>query len=187
MKKLSFLTASLLTIFVSQAQTDSTGASIPKKPSKATVHTNDNKIIKGWLYAVNDSQLVLVNSSRALLNPSFDGAGQQVIPIENIRVASMRKKNSALKGALIGLGVGAFTGAIIGFVDGDDVSSPNSWNILSFTAAEKALGGGLVLGTGGAIIGTIIGALAKKKFIIGGKKEKNRDLAAELMRKLVMK
>ena len=55
------------------------------------------------------------------------------------------------------------------------------------TAGEKAVGAGLGLGITGAIVGTVIGALAKKKFTINGKKEKFRDLQAEIMMKLVKK
>ena len=55
------------------------------------------------------------------------------------------------------------------------------------TAGQKAIAGGLGLGATGAIVGTIIGSIAKKKFTIGGKKEKFHDLQGELMTKLVKK
>jgi uncharacterized membrane protein len=55
------------------------------------------------------------------------------------------------------------------------------------TAGEKAITGGIGLGVTGAIVGTIIGAVAKKKFIIGGKKEKFHDLQGDIMKKLVIK
>jgi hypothetical protein len=38
----------------------------------------------------------------------------------------------------------------------------------------------------GGIVGGVIGALAKKKFTIGGRKEKFHDLQGELMRRLVI-
>jgi len=60
-------------------------------------------------------------------------------------------------------------------------------NAFAMTAGEKAIAGGLALGATGAIVGTIIGAVAKKKFIIGGKKEKFHDLQGEIMTKLVKK
>jgi len=55
------------------------------------------------------------------------------------------------------------------------------------TAGEKAVAGGIALGAGGAIAGVIIGAIAHKKFTIGGKKEKFHDLQADLMRRIVVK
>ena len=60
-------------------------------------------------------------------------------------------------------------------------------NAFAMTAGQKAVAGGLGLGATGAIVGTIIGSVAKKKFIIGGKKEKFHDLQGELMKKLVNK
>ncbi|MEI9909239.1 MAG: hypothetical protein WDO71_06025 [Bacteroidota bacterium] len=150
-------------------------------------------MIKGRLYAINDDQLVLLKSVN----------NQQYIPVENIKSFSLRRKNSILKGALIGFGTGALTGIIMGLASGDDSvdeypdASTDPWGIGTFgtalnnafalTAEEKALVGGIGMGASGAIIGTIIGAVAKKKFIIGGKKEKFRDLRAELMMKLVQK
>ena len=103
--------------------------------------------------------------------------------------------------ALIGFGVGVLTGVIAGFASGDDpiqqapaddpfglgALAAGIGNSFRMTAGEKAAAGGIVLGTSGAIIGTIIGAVAKKKFTIGGRKEKFRDLQAEIMMKLVQK
>jgi len=125
------------------------------------------------------------------------------IPAENIRSFSLRRKNSALRGALIGFGIGAVAGIVIGLASGDDpvmeypdpATDPLGLgtfgtalnNAFAMTAEEKAIGGGIGLGATGAIIGTIIGAVAKKKFIIGGKKEKFRDLQSEIMMKLVKK
>ncbi|TMI85465.1 MAG: hypothetical protein E6H08_22510 [Bacteroidetes bacterium] len=102
----------------------------------------------------------------------------------------------------MGLGIGAVTGIIIGFASGDDKKEPyydynqdpfgvgnfivSINNAFAMTAGEKALAGGISLGVSGAIIGTIIGAVAKKKFIIGGKKEVYRDLQGDLMKRLIV-
>ena len=189
MKQLSFLIICLFTLFSSQAQSDSTTLEKKQKSFVASIKTLDNKTIKGRLYAINDSQVVLLKSF----------TNQQYIPAENIRSFSLKRKNSVLKGALIGFGVGAITGIVIGLASGDDpvytepVNDPFSGiivainNSFAMTAGEKALWGGIGLGTSGAIIGTIIGAVAKKKFTIGGKKEKFRDMQAEMMMKLVQK
>jgi hypothetical protein len=186
MKKLSFLAACLVTLFASQAQTD---PSIQKKKQKAfnvSVRTLENKTIKGRLYAVTDSQVLLTKS----LNK------QLTIPAENIRSFTIKRKNSALRGGLIGFGIGLVTGVIIGLVSGNDpVMQPSAddlWgisaginNMFAMTAGEKAIVAGLTLGTGGAIIGGVIGALAKKKFTIGGKRQKFRDLQSEIMMKII--
>jgi len=90
---------------------------------------------------------------------------------------------------------------IIGFASGDDkkeaypTNDPTGLgsfavslhNAFTMTAGEKALVGGVLMGVGGTLTGMVIGAVAKKKFIIGGKKEKYRDLEGELRRRLVLR
>ena len=108
------------------------------------------------------------------------------------------KRNAGLKGALIGLGVGAATGAIIGFVSGDDPieeCGPNDFfclgaalnNAFAMTAGQKAAAGAMGLGVMGTITGFILGKVAKKKFIIGGQKDAYRDIQGELMKRLIIK
>jgi hypothetical protein len=113
----------------------------------------------------------------------------------------MKRKNSVLKGALMGLGAGMLAGAIVGLASGDDpvMSYPADDpygigsmfialnNAFAMTAGQKAVLGAMTLGTTGAIIGTVIGAVAHKKFIIGGRKERFHDLQNEVMLKLVKK
>ncbi len=189
MKKLSFFTASLFTLFVSQAQSDSTTTVTKQKSFNAFVRTMDNKLIKGKFYAINDSQVLVEKSTKKLLP----------IPAENIRSFTLKRKNVVLKSALIGFGAGALTGIIVGYASGDDpviqyagndvfsAFGASLNNAFAMTAGQKAAAAGIGLGLSGAIIGTIIGVLAKKKFIIGGKKERFHDLQSEIMMKLVKK
>jgi len=60
-------------------------------------------------------------------------------------------KSHAGKGALIGLGVGALTGVIVGIA----ASSSDNGDFIDFSAGEWAVGAGLT----GAVIGTGLGAL----------------------------
>ena len=191
MKKIFLVATCLMIIVASKAQTDSTSGK-KQKTFFTSIATMDSKTIKGTLSSVNDSQLILKTYKNQL-----------TIPAENLKSFTVKRKNSALKGALIGFGIGAATGIIIGFASGNDpvMAYPSSDNdpfglaslgvalnnAFAMTAGEKALAGGIALGGTGAIIGTIIGAVAKKKFIIGGKKEKFHDLQGELMMKLVKK
>ena len=187
MKKLSFLIVCLATIFVSQAQQDSTVSFTKLKKYNVRVRTMDDKTISGRFTAINDSQVLLMRSAN----------GSYVIPAENIKSFTMKRKNSGLRGALIGLGVGAVTGVIIGLASGDDpLMEPSPYdfgitaainNAFAMTAGEKAVMNGIGLGATGAIVGAIIGAVAHKKFIIGGKKHKYVDMQSRLMMKLVQK
>ena len=62
----------------------------------------------------------------------------------------------ALRGAGFGLLAGAGTGAVIGFASGDDPAG-----FMSFSAEEKALMAGVLLGGAGAVLGTVVGLLSR--------------------------
>ncbi len=192
MKKLVLVAACSIALVFSQAQTDSATAK-KQKIFIASVTTMDGKFLKGSISAVNDSQVVLKTYKNQL-----------VVPAENLKSFTVKRKHSALRGALIGFGVGAAAGIIIGLASGNDpimTYNPGPYgdplgleaigvamnNAFAMTAGQKAVAGGIGLGATGAIVGTIIGAVAKKKFIIGGRKEKFHDLQGQLMTKLVNK
>ena len=191
MKKTFLIAACFVAITFSQAQTDS-ATQKRQKIFIASVTTMDSKFLTGSLAAVNDTQLILKTNSNQLR-----------VPAENVKSFTVKRKNSALRGALIGFGVGAAAGIIIGLASGSDpvmaYPNPNEDpiglgtmvvamnNAFAMTAGQKAVAAGLGLGATGAIVGTIIGAVAKKKFIIGGKKEKFHDLQGDLMKRLVNK
>ena len=189
MKKLPILLVFVLAFLVSKSQSDD-GYSKKIKPFNAYIKTVDNKTVKATLWGINDSLLMVSASLRG---------HQWQIPAENIQSFSIKRKNSAARGALIGFAIGAATGILVGLASGDDpvynepVYDPFTAvavglnNMFAMTAGEKALAGGIGLGLSGAIIGSITGALVKKKFIIGGRKETFRDLQSEIMNKLVRK
>ncbi len=191
MRKILLITVASIGILHSKAQTDSASEK-KQKIFIASIKTMDNRTVAGTFSAVNDSELVMKVYHTQL-----------AVPAENLKSFTIKRKHSVLKGALIGFGIGAAAGIIIGFASGNDpVLSYPSYdedplglaslgvalnNAFAMTAGQKALAGGIALGGTGAIVGTIIGALAKKKFIIGGKKEKFHDLQGELMMKLIKK
>lgn len=86
-------------------------------------------------------------------------AGPAEIPLD--QVESMETfagtKRQTLKGLGIGAGSGAALGIVLGFADGADRNC--SW--VCFSAEEKAVMGGVVLGITGGVIGLIAGALTK--------------------------
>lgn len=204
MKKVTaLLPVILLAIQTTIAQTDSvaTAPETPdqKGPYKATIKTIDGKTQQGWLYQVNDSQVVLLKNVKDLRNQYdqlLQPTGSFTLSADQVHTISLKRKNAGLKGMLIGFGVGALSGIVSGFISGDDPITPYTGtfadafigigNAFAMTAGEKAVAGGLILGTGGAIVGLIIGSVAKKKFTIGGKKEKVRDLHAELVQKNII-
>ena len=208
MKPILLLSAILLSGFTFlNAQMDSSAlSSTPVKkhiPSTAAVKLGSGLVTKGWLYQVNDSQLIVLHAKKSRLRKLNEADYNlndhtSIMAVDQIRSISVRRKNAGLKGALLGLAAGVLTGVIAGYVEGDDPvmqydgSDPFSGlfvalnNAFAMTAGEKAVAYGAALGISGGIVGGVIGALAKKKFTIGGRKERFHDLQGELMRRLVV-
>ena len=208
MKQILFSTILLATTLTSFSQADDSIKEIKKHvPSLATIHTTEGKTLKGWFYKSDDNNIVLLPEKYKKFN-SASLANAEIksntinIDVEQIQSISLRKKNSVLKGALIGFGIGALTGVIAGLASGNDPVQPyyssnqdpygignffvSINNSFALTAGQKAIGGAILLGGTGAIIGTIVGAMAKKKFIIGGNKKVYRDLQSDLMKRLIV-
>ena len=78
-------------------------------------------------------------------------------------------------GAVIGLG----SGAILGLSSGND--SPG---IISFTAGQKVIIGGFTGAIGGTIIGGIIGSVVRKRFQIGGSRERFDKMKVSILDKM---
>ena len=169
----------------------------------ATVTMMNGNPQKGWLYSVNVNELTLVpatkNGLKSWHNDSLILNKTYTFSPEQINNITLGKKNADIKGILIGLGIGTLTGIISGYISGDDpvYTAPGNdpitrfavalHNLSSMTAGEKASINALFFGTAGALVGSIISLVVKKKFIIGGKKEKLRDLQTELMQRLATK
>jgi len=188
MKKLIFL-ISIFSFQLVHAQTENEFEKKKEKKFIATIKTTDGMVTKGEITGINENSIHIKNLSSYSFN--------------QVQTISVKRKNSVLRGVLIGLGAGVVSGVLIGIASGDDKQQPyysygqdptglgnffvTIENSFAMSAGEKALYGGIGLGVTGAITGAIIGAVAKKKFIIGGKKEKYRDLNDHLMKRLIVK
>jgi hypothetical protein len=90
----------------------------------------------------------------------YENATKVDVRLNELRGLSIEKRGSFLKGLGIGVLSGAVTGALLGFLSGDDKQEQeNRWAILSFSAEQKALVSGLFFGVVGGAIGGIAGAL----------------------------
>lgn len=211
MKKTILLLLAATIYYGLQAQESLSEA--PKKivPNMATIKTFDGKELKGWFYGMNDSGMVIIEKERRYRKQGKIPDADKNIPahavkFEQIQSLTLQKKNSVMKGLIIGLGTGILTGAVIGFANGDDKIDPypipgndpygletfftglgNALsNAFAMTAGQKAAVGAIAMGTMGALTGIIIGSIAKKKFVIGGSKKQVRDLDSELRRRLMI-
>ncbi|CAN5328581.1 hypothetical protein BH23GEM2_BH23GEM2_19230 [soil metagenome] len=61
------------------------------------------------------------------------------------------------RGAGLGFLIGAGIGGVLGFADGDDDCAEAGWCFIEFSAGEKAMLGGVVIGGLGAVIGGLVG------------------------------
>lgn len=125
---------------------------------KVWVTLMDESKQMGYLYSAKEQEIKITKKN------SMDINNLITIDASTIQLLKIRRKGKIGRGVWIGALSGLATGAIIGFLSGDD--DPG---ILSFNAEAKATGLGLTF----AVLGSGIGALA------GTKKEKveiNGDL-----------
>jgi hypothetical protein len=118
------------------------------------VETYDHQTVDAVAVAASDG--VTFTNDTVLLGP-----GQVA------KVTEIRRGRGAAEGAGIGFVAGAAVGAALGFADGDDECDENGhgWCILVFSAGEKAILGGFVLGTIGSLVGLVVGVATGSKFV----------------------
>jgi hypothetical protein len=118
------------------------------------VETTDHQTVDAVAVAASDG--VTFTNDTVLLGP-----GQVA------KVTEIRRGRGAAEGAGIGFVSGAAIGAALGFADGDDTceSSGGEWCLFVFTAGEKAIMGGIVIGTIGGLVGLVVGAASGSKYV----------------------
>jgi len=116
-----------------------------RRGAKLIITKKDGQQIGGELIIVKPNSLLLLDT---------EGKGVSV-DIADIKVIRIVKKSKLWKGAGIGLLIGGGTGALLGYMSGDDPP-----DFISFTAEDKALIFGVGLGSIGLLIGGVGGAFA---------------------------
>ncbi len=149
----------------------------PDKWYKAAIKESNGQTHYGSLLYLTDSVTVLSISKTGNQQTNIL-QNQKAFPFQKVESIQLQRKGSVGRGMLWGGLSGALAGVIVGYMSGDDKPVDNiTFPIpqIRFTAAQKAGFLGVLGGIGGTAIGGIIGAVTKKTFIIGGKKE-NHDL-----------
>ena len=142
MKRSSLLFLFVVTTFALSAQNES---GKPHRPTYVWVYTKENRIQKGFLTGFSDKDLILYAGNENELKKE---KSPQLISFnyENIDVVRAKKRGGLLSGFLIGAAIG-------------------------LTPIVFGQGGAFVAVVTvplGAIIGTIVGVTAKKKYMIHG-------------------
>jgi len=131
---------------------------------KTWIYLNkEPKVIKGLVYNVKDST-VLVSSSFRPLDYTKGKYKVSEIDFKDIRLITYRKNRIIGKSIILGAFLGAATGAIFGYSLGDDPPCGGGFLEICFriTAKEKATFFGTSLG----VFGIGLGALSAIKFRI---------------------
>ena len=159
MKKFTLTTIVFCFFYSLSAQEDITNLTLSIDTGKKVIYktwislNNGQNTIKGALYEVNDSSILVSNSFRK--NDYSTGKfNVTTINFNNINLVKIRQNNSLRKGALIGSITGFVVGALIGLISGDDPPG-----FLSFSAGEKALMYGFPMAIGGTGLGELVGSI----------------------------
>jgi hypothetical protein len=86
-------------------------------------------------------------------------SGPLLDPAEIRRVTTVDHARGAWEGLGLGLLAGITTGAMIGLASGDDHCPPDGFCFFQFSAGDKAILGGIVLGGAGLVVGGLLGAV----------------------------
>lgn len=179
-KYFQFVSVSLFLSLFTNAQD-----TVKYKPVVFKIRAVQSTTTTGYLSAISDSAL-FISSTSVSFNPltSFVTQDRQV-DYENLREVYLSRKGSAVRGLVTGAVVGAVSGAIIGLASGDDYKkNDGGWCLFCMTTGQKVVGYGILFGTTGSLVGVVVGATARKKFIINGNRNRLQDIRNEVMRKI---
>ena len=91
--------------------------------------------------------------------------GTLVAPHQVLAASKTNRPGGAFQGLGVGLLFGVTTGALLGFLSGDDPPCSGDWFCIRFDASEKAMAGAVGLGGMGSLLGLIVGAIKGKTTI----------------------
>lgn len=143
--------------------------------TKLEYHTqvipNHGAKLTGVLIHSGDSILRLVPTDHVSKGRLLANATPYTFAVRDVKQLRIRRKGSALKGALFGGGVGLATGAAIGYVNYTPCNTTNTsvwFDCLEITEQKEAtIGGGALGAISGAAVGSIIGTTRLRNGIRG--------------------
>ena len=187
MKKILFILPMTVFAFVAFCQEMDTRTKI----FKVSVAAITQNTYRGYLVDIEDSAVLFTWNAEMIRMKRVLKEDITSIGYENIELIVLRRKSSVGRGILFGSMIGLATGMVAGYAKGDDpaCTADPSWfgldqalcSAARLKAGEKAMlmGGAGVLA--GAAAGAIIGAVAKKRFIIGGNKARFEEMRLSVL------
>jgi len=147
------------------------------------IQASHGGITDGYLYAVSDSALIVSKDRRRPnLYDTTAYERMKTFGYQQLQYVTVHNAGGTGRSVLIGLAIGATTGAIAGFLSGDDPKD----QIFALSASEKALAVGFFGGTIGALTGLIIGVASHHTFVIRGRKDRLNDMSRRLASRMGM-
>ncbi|HYJ39110.1 MAG TPA: hypothetical protein VEV87_10855 [Chitinophagaceae bacterium] len=172
MKQISFLIGFTFLLVSSFAQDSRT----PKRVTfRLAITDNIQRVDYGYLAALADSGIVMLKSP-VVFDHALANANTSVISYQNLSEVSIKRKGSVGRGILIGGLSGMFLGGVIGYISYKPTNCQDAIICFDFGPGTDAAAGASLGTVAGAAIGGIVGALAKKRFIIGGKRDKFQQM-----------
>lgn len=148
-----------------------------KRIFKASVIQVETRKLTGYLAAFGDTTLFLADKAPMYGLYSQGQTSLTEFGYSGIEKVVIRRKGSTGRGFLYGALIGLGAGAIAGLASGNDPPG----GIISFTAGQKAIFLGAAGVIPGTVIGGIVGSIVRKRFRIGGRKERFDTMRARML------
>ncbi|MBC7826274.1 MAG: hypothetical protein H7122_00905 [Chitinophagaceae bacterium] len=135
---------------------------------------------KGYLYDINDTAVKISHWPVRFRNDPAMNDNLKEVTYRQISEITLKRSRGAGRGAWKGAITGLLVGVSVALIGGDHPEK--YW--FHFGIQEKVATYGVLGAAAGTGIGALIGGLAKKKFIIGGNKEKFDEMKANVLDKV---
>ena len=149
-----------------------------------SVTDSDFQSVKGYLFNITDTTLKIGYWPVTFANPAASKDNYKEINYKQISELELKRNHGAGRGAWKGAVIGVLIGVAAGYIEGDDPEEDLFGMKFTMTATEKAIQYGAICGAAGTGIGAIVGASVRKKFIIGGNKERFDEMKANVLTKV---
>lgn len=154
-------------------------SAVVKRIFKASLTQIKSRSAAGYLAAIDDSTISLADKAPSRGLYAKEGTNLTKFYYSGIEKVVIRRKGATGRGFLYGAIIGLASGAIWGLSSGNDRPG-----IISFTAGQKAVIGGVSCAIVGTGIGGIIGSVVRKRFKIGGRKEKFDEMRVNTLNRM---
>ncbi|HYJ39111.1 MAG TPA: hypothetical protein VEV87_10860 [Chitinophagaceae bacterium] len=144
---------------------------------KLRVVDSIERIQYGYLAAVADSGIIMLKSP-VVFDQTLANSHLNTIAYHELKEVTIKRKGSVGRGIWMGSVAGFAVGAVIG---AKNYVPCNGEYCLDPGRGGQAIGVGFLGAIGGGIVGGIIGSVAKKTFIIGGKRENYKRMKESIL------